>query len=435
MNSLSMQLRIAAGSLMLWTELLVILFIFLLIRYLQLGKSRAARFRILALLLSVLLLTQQEAVWLRDRLLFENSRQVLLLFVLSGLSVLGIYLLNGIGQWKQEHVSVASVKEAFDYLTAGCCYSLPSGIPKLLNHTMQEISKELTGAPVSDANEFWDLIRSGRLPQAVRTAEPAENAQAGTASAASEETEAPVLMMKSGAVYSFRKGLVQTEEGVCRELIASNITREYRLTKELQEKQALAQIVNTRLKALLGTIRYVTMNRELWQIKAALHDNLGQSLLYARRYLTKPGSVNKEKMLALWKENLRHLQAEEPEPWQLPYYVTGRQADQLGVTIELDGRLPQEEQLLPVIDLAVSTHVLNVLRHAGGRTAGIRVTEDEKRYFLRFTNDGLQPGSGTVIRERGGLSNLRRETEAVGGTMEIRTKNGFELLISLPKQL
>ena len=319
-----------------------------------------------------------------------------------------------IGMWKRIHISSASVKEAFDLLPLGCCYSLPNGLPKLVNHTMDRISRSLTGSPVEDAEGFWTSLQTGQL--------------AGTI----DSGDYPILQLEDGSVYSFWRDEIRTADGRYYELIAVDVTEEYRLTKELEQKQQEARVQNVRLKALIGTIEYVTMSRELLQIKTALHDNLGQSLLYARRYLLQPDSVDRNEMLKVWNDNLRHLQHEGPENWQLPYYVIGKQAEQLGVELTVYGKLPVEEHLLNVTDVAISTHVINVLRHTGGKHVWIRISEDKKEYTLRFTNDGRRPEG--EIREQGGLANLRREVEALGGVMTVRSSPYFELILVLPKE-
>ena len=137
-------------------------------------------------------------------------------------------------------------------------------------------------------------------------------------------------------------------------------------------------------------------------------------------------------MLKVWNDNLRHLQHEGPEDWQLPYYVIGKQAEKLGIDLTIEGKLPTEEHLMTVTDAAISAHIINVLRHAGGSRVLIRITETPGMYTMRFTNDGRPPEG--EIREKGGLSNLRREVEAAGGTMAVKSSPYFELILTLPKQ-
>ena len=104
----------------------------------------------------------------------------------------------------------------------------------------------------------------------------------------------------------------------------------------------------------------------------------------------------------------------------------------LGIELEIVGKLPEEENLLPVIEQAISTHVTNVLRHADGTHAIVRIEEDEDMYRIAFRNDGRPPQG--EIRETGGLANLRRKVESAGGRMEITAKPEFEMRLYLPAQ-
>ena len=96
----------------------------------------------------------------------------------------------------------------------------------------------------------------------------------------------------------------------------------------------------------METIEYVSMNRELLKLKTALHDNIGQSILIAKRYLYSPDSVDKKRMLEFWQDNARHLVNDEPEEWELPYYVISKEADRLGIRLKILGELPKEQELI-----------------------------------------------------------------------------------------
>ena len=224
--------------------------------------------------------------------------------------------------------------------------------------------------------------------------------------------------------------MLDTELGCVHELLAVDVSADWALNRELQKKQAKAREINRRLKALLGSIEYLTMSRELLQLKTELHDALGQSLLLSRRWLLDPDSLEAEKLRETWLGNLRLLESSRPESWQEPYWLQKKQAEALGVRLEVLGTLPEESRLIPVVETALSVHVTNVLRHAGGSTAVVRCTGSEDGYLLAFTNDGAVPAG--EVREGGGLSNLRQAVESLGGSMEIRSFPAFRLELRLP---
>lgn len=391
-----------------------IMFLYYTIRMTDLGRKKL--YRLLAVLetlfsfglFQLLIMIQQKDISVSFPLpLFPTLAMVCLLFMHAAL------LHRRIAIWEKEHLSAISVKEAFDRLPMGLMFYSASGIPIMVNGTMQAVARELFGSPVTDAVAFWE--RLGEADRSDRK-EP--------------EDDSRIVGSSEEKVYGFRRGKLAVKGSELYELTAVDISWEYGMTRELGWRRDRAGNMNSRLKALMSAIEYVSMNKELLQLKAALHDNIGQSILIAKRYLYAPGSVDKKRMLDFWTDNIRHLINGEPEEWELPYYVISREADRLGIRLNIIGELPEKGRLIPVVDAAVSAHIGNTLKHADGTEATIAVQKQGKDYILSFTNNGRQPEG--EIRERGGLQNLRREVESIGGRMELYSKPAFEMKLILP---
>ncbi|MCR5250069.1 MAG: hypothetical protein K6E50_05630 [Lachnospiraceae bacterium] len=341
------------------------------------------------------------------------SGPVPLALLLPGLVLLlvyAVYLQLRLLGLERRTLSAVSVKEAFDRLPLGLAFYSEEGIPIMVNESMQEISRRLYGKSVSDAAAFWAALRRN------------------TTESLLPEDEA-LVHGRGGEVYSVKRRILEINGRPVRELTALDIRREHALTRELKNRRIRAGHLNRRLKALMGTIEYVTMNRELLALKRALHDNIGQCILTAKRYLYSPRSVDKERMLSFWRENMRHLINDRQEEWELPYYVISKEADRLGINLQIIGELPDDPKRIPIVDAAISVHIGNVLKHADGTEATVTVTQKDGRYVMVFTNNGRLPDG--EIEEKGGLLNLRREVEAAGGEMEISTRPAFEMRITI----
>jgi len=323
-----------------------------------------------------------------------------------------VLLLRRIGEWSRTHISAMSVKEAFDRLPAGLCYYLPGGLIKLVNRTMDALCLEALGAPLMDPEGFRRVLESGSLPVSLRGG------------------DTPMLRFGDGRVYSFAHRVLDTELGPVHELLAMDVSDDYALNRELEEKQARAKELNVRLKALLGSIEYLTMSRELMQLKTELHDALGQSLLLGKRFLLDPGSTDASAVRAAWLNNLNLLENSSPESWQEPYFLQKKQAEDLGVRLEIRGELPAESRLIPVMETALRVHTTNVLRHAGGSRATVECVREGEDWLITLSNDGMAPPG--PVREGGGLGNLRSRVEALGGSMEIESTPVFRLKLRLP---
>ncbi len=406
---------ITRGAIVLWTMISFIILLRDLLIFMLYGAR--ARTKVIVVVMTVLngfLLHYLLLSHRRDGLPFTlNIKFVYLILIICVLNVSGVVLLFFHSKWIRENLSVRSVKEALDNLPTGLCFFHPGGMLKLVNMQMDSICLETTGMHLRNGEEFRQKLYSGEIGDTVM------------------EAGEPILRLKNGKVFSFQLDEVELNGTMLHELIAKDITEEYELTAELDKQQKRAKEVNTRLRTLLNTIEYVTMSRELLEFKRTLHDNIGRSLLLAKRWLLSPDRVDRENMLGIWKSNIRYLINDEPEAWQTPYYVLEKQAGQLGIELVIDGKLPEEDALIKLVDTAIFTHMTNVIRHAEGTHAYVKVTEKQDCYHLLLRNDGKVPAE--PVKERGGLSNLRREIEAAGGQMEISSDPVYVLHLILPK--
>lgn len=394
------------GALTLW--LILCLFAFFLTAILHLlldGKLcrivLSAAEMLVPLLLSQLLMDHLKY---HNRAYLEKPAALLLIaLVLTGIAVLEI--LSCI-RTRNRSLTLMSVKECMDELPVGICFYWDGGLTKLTNRRMNSIACKLTGSSLMDAEDFQRSIFSGK--------------------------EAPILRTEDGTTYCFVHREDTLDGRTINELLAFDVTQEYRLTEELREKQKKVQKVNRRLKALNTSIQYIIMDRETLQIKIHIHDSFGEMLLMTRHYLADPEHTDTKEMLSLWRRNIALLKNEERESWQEPCFFSLTHADSLGIRIEMDGELPEEETLLSAVDTAITVHVTNVLRHAEGDTAYISIGKTPKGYVMRFTNNGTPPCA--PVKETGGLANLRRLTEAIGGTMTINSSPQFEMILHLPER-
>jgi len=322
-----------------------------------------------------------------------------------------VFQVLNITRWRRENLSAMSIKEAFDRLPAGLMYYSRGGVPIMINETMQGISYDLFGKWVYNAEAYWKEIKRSCREDEI-------------------SDDKAIVESSEGKAYSFSRNLLHIKNVDVYELTAVDISDEYKLSRELAVSQERARGLNIRLKTLMGTIEYVTMNRELLNLKTSLHDNIGQCILIAKRYLYSPESIDKQRMLDFWRDNIHHLTNDEPEEWELPYYVISKEADRLGISLNIIGELPSESGLIPVVDAAISVHIGNTLKHADGTEATVAVKKKAEGYVISFTNNGRQPEE--EIKEKGGLKNLRSQVESVGGKMEIISAPEFEMRITLP---
>lgn len=401
------------GCLLAFATVILIMFIYCIIRMFDAGRRNA--YLVCTCLAAALTfaLYQGMVMYQQEDLPSFGVPVWIIVCVLTVMFLYCAYMMYNIVLWQKSNITSMSVKEAFDKLPAGIAYYTEGGVPVMVNGAMQELSQSIFGGNVVDALEFWEKIKSHDIEDSVR------------------DDNSAMVRAGDNRIYSIKRRAMQVRGVNVYELIATDISREYELKRELEAKRDKARVLNTRLKALMETLEYVSMSRELLKLKTSLHDNIGQSILIAKRYLYAPDSVDKKRMLEFWKDNVRHLVNDEPEEWELPYYVISKEADLLGIRLNIIGELPRERELIPVVDAAVSAQVSNTLKHTDGTEVTVAVSETEDDYVLSLKNDGEAPQG--EIEPQGGLGNLRGEVEAAGGSMEIVYSPDFILKITLPK--
>ena len=389
------------------TMLLALMCVYVLVKVVSISKS-GWHCAVAALNFTVSL-----TVYFRSQKLYTEHIQTAVYFIAVPIIIIIMLLeLMWTIRTHKRTISPMSIKEGFDRMNIGICWSFENGLPKLINHRMNQICLSITGDSLTDAKTFWETLSSSGYDTSVRGGDE------------------PIVSTPDGKAYCFRRRKADFHGETVFELTAADITEEFNITHELEEKNKQVIKINNRLKALNATINYMIMERETLQLKVRLHDNLGQALLMGRRFAADKDSVDKEKLITLWKNNLMLLKNEHREKWQRSYHVSCERAGLLGVELVINGQLPQEEWLVPVVDTAIIVHTTNVMRHAEGTHAFISVSKDTDNYILRFTNDGIPPSA--TINETGGLANLRRQTKQAGGTMQVNSSPVFELILTLP---
>jgi len=349
---------------------------------------------------------------------FGNVPVVVALALLATATFFACWQQWSIGRWANNHITADSVKQGMEALSIGLCYYWPSGLPKLVNETMEELCSLVTGSPLVDASQFWADVCNGRVDENTRCIQKGEQ---------------PIVHVGDGRIVSFRRNELELSGYLLYEIVAQDISEEYAISLELEDKQHQADAVNRSLRELNETITQMTIEKEVLKTKAWVHDEFGQALLLAKRYIQVPESVDKAQVLQAWRQSVMLLLRERPESWQEAYAEPMRQALMLGVEVEVDGTLPEEGRAHSIVDKAISTHVTNVLRHAHGTKLFVRCArEPGGAYVVEFSNDGDPPQD--YVRETGGLADLRRMVEDAGGSMNVQSTPRYVLTLRLEER-
>lgn len=328
--------------------------------------------------------------------------------------------------FKTQNTSIGknSVKESMDNLPDGICFSKADGTPLLVNRQMQEISYEVFGRMLVNDVVCAKEVRNNKIKIPTKILQ-----------------RDPLVIESKGKVWLIKFILHEN----FRETLAYNITLEWSMYKEIESKTSQIQRINESLKDYQKNVVEYTRQKEILQAKIKIHDKIGQSLIYFRRYLKKNKKTKEDRhmLIKLWMESLLILDEkidekndfteENPDTSKnkLLFEKLISAAKDIGVKVHLHGKTPSEERDWILLVDIVHEAINNAIRHGEAKNIWIYLNEDDLNKFLKIENDGL-PAHGP-IREKGGLKNIRQHIENYGGRMEIKASPKFQLNLSWPK--
>lgn len=422
--------------LLLWYVLLIVSEIMIVIWQVLIER------RPVALLASVVLLTVCQFIYLPLRALeqfrdtgrvFANWMEraygtpfVVVVLVTIVISVLDFIVVKNSIRWRNNHINRTSVYESFQKLPVGICCYQDGGMTRLVNVKMSQIAMDLTGSRISNGELFVRRLKEVAEGEGCVKLESDDELQ--------KEDFSPntiVAKTKNDVVYSFTMTDIPFRNTVLHEILAIDVTEEYRNLLVLHKDKKRMQDINNRLRAYSRDVVNVNIEKEILDAKVKIHDELGHALIVSKRYLGS-GDGDRNAILSLWRKNIALLKEERGESVSEDYETMFYIAKCAGVDIEVEGDLPYEyPKVKHIIVTAISECLTNVCRHTHGNRINMQVGKNaDKELVLIFTNNGEQPKE--EIKEGGGLTNLRKIVEGVGGTMQIQSLPEYELRLIIP---
>lgn len=341
---------------------------------------------------------------------------VLLLFLLA---LVEAALLWRLRRWRYEQLTLFSIKECVDALPDGVCFFTEQGLLLLTNLQMSRLCAQLTGGGLVDANAFLAALRSGEYPGQARLlrADPTL-----------------VVELADGTVWEFRLSRHLVQGYPVEQLLAFRMTEQYRLIRELRDRNRRLAAVGERLRQYGKELQGVIRNDEILTAKIQVHSDVGRVLILLRTFLAQQKEARDlNALLARWTFVVNVLSGE----------TRARQADTLeqflsdaagyGLTVSIDGTPPEGTTESALFLRTARECLSNVKRHApGAHNLSIVLRETEGRHVMTFTNDGAPPKAPVV--EGGGLKNLRQMAENAGWTMTLESTPRFVLRLETAKE-
>lgn len=341
-----------------------------------------------------------------------------LIYMVVAIAVLSVvvYLYIRDYKWRKEHLSLNSIKESIDSMPYGMCCYYEEGMPRLINNNMNKLSMDIFGESISNAAQFWSRLKNESETESAKRI---------------ILKDLPTWIINDSQVWSFSREKINYEKGYLYEIIATNITKEYEKTAQLEADNKRMKEVTKKLKEYSQNVTRLTVEKEILDAKVRIHSELGQTLVVTRRYLL-IGDMDEKKLLEMWNKNIKLLKKESLNIANDDYKILDINAEQLGIELTIPERLPEEEKVKNIIISAVDECITNTYKYTKSRKLVVEVAEIDDIYQICISNPADVPEAN--ISEKGGLGNLRRRVEGQGGSMETSTRPCFTLKISVGKE-
>lgn len=165
-------------------------------------------------------------------------------------------------------LSRESIKEGSDNLPDGICFFDRQGTVQLINRKMMAISIILFGREIQTLDELHGALLC-----------PPPNVKC---------LDSAILLYQfpDGTVQRFTESVITGRDGEqITEVTAADVTQLYARQKELNAENARLADANKRMKWLLDNMNDIVREEEILSMKIRIHDDIGHSILAAKKAL------------------------------------------------------------------------------------------------------------------------------------------------------
>ncbi len=311
-------------------------------------------------------------------------------------------------RYRREHPTIESIKETMDLLPAGITFGKEDGTVIFSNLAMNFLSRALTGKELTDLSAFLSAAK-----------------------VTGPETQ---LTLEGGSgVWQLTKDTLKADGEPYTQLIATDITQQARVTRELEDMNEKLRDLHMRLDIYNKQAERIIIAQELLTARMAVHSEVGNVLLESRQYLNDPASFDEEKLLQALKYTNTYLlrEYEEDDTARDPLSEAVETAQIIGVDVLISGPLPADDPYRSLLAAAIGECASNIVKHADGDQLTVEIRQTDKEMTFILYGNGEAPKN--PVRESGGLLSLRSLVEKEGGTMQTEATPSFTLSIRIPK--
>ena len=313
--------------------------------------------------------------------------------------------------YKLKRFRFNAIKESFDQLPTAVCFFDRDGGIVLCNRQMYRLSQQLLRSDLQYMGELEEALAAP--PEGVTPLEKMEN----------------TYRFSDGTVWKFERAAVTDRYGETYiQLTATDVTALHRALEQLAEDNRRLEQDAEKLRRLSENVAAVAREKEQLAAKSAMHDSLAACITVTKQYLAGDlGGIDADIVLREWEKSIVFQEAGLLAAREKLY----ESADSSGVTVRIRGAEPTNGAA-DLMYAAMQVCLNNAIQYAQATELMANIWEDGDRYTVLIRNNGRPPEK--TITEGGGLSNLRRRIERIGGTMTVQSLPEFALVIGIPNR-
>ena len=243
------------------------------------------------------------------------------------------------------------IKESFDSLPIAACFFDKNGVVRLINRRMLAIAKWLRKGGIQSLAEMQSAL------------------QAPPANVCCLDLHLRIYRFPDGKALRFAQEQITTKAGVrYTQITAADVTELIRKQNQLKAENAKLAEANERLRLLLVQMPEIIREEETLAMKLRVHDDIGHSILAARRVLLQNTDQKELRAnAALWEQSISLLyRSSQITAQSEPLEAAKKRAEELGIRVLLTGNEPQRQWIRALSALAICECAANCVRHADG---------------------------------------------------------------------
>lgn len=292
--------------------------------------------------------------------------------------------------FKNEYVSMLSVKNGIDLSDTGIMFLDDNGDIVLMNNLMSDILKELN-------------IKKDYIDNLIKKC--------------TENVDNDYILKCNNGVYLLKIFYDK-------EVSLIDITELYKLQEQAKLQNKKIKANNEKILEAINNIEKIEKTKNLLKIKNEYHDIIGHRLALLTKYLEQERKDAKS-ILFLLDSIYEDFDSKLSSDEKLKNLVKIHQV--IGINIIVKGKLPIDEKIANIFFEIIREAVTNAIIHADSKNVKVIIAQYLDRIEMIITNDGKKPSS--IIYENDGIKGMRRKLTLINGSLNISTENYFVLKI------